>query len=686
MKSRISVVVPVYADWKSLRKCIFSLQKHYSNFNWVDVYFVNDCGPEADVLEKRILRKIRNVENFIYHRNKENLGFVKNCNNAVEYVVTDKESDVLLLNSDTLVTSGFLEEMQRVLYSQDDIGIVNPRSNNATVWSVPMDSRFAFSPKKSYRLWNYTKNQIPDKYLSALCHGFCLLIRREVINKIKLFDEVYGKGYGEENDFAMRAYKKGWLCASANRAFVFHLGSKSFGDETRKELSERNTKILLKRYPDYMDKVREYVSSIKEPYSKHTNTFLLKSAHIFAKSIEYGHYNGYGVMLKKGAKSLLYRAPSPTTVNEKPRVHVWTHQVTYTGAPMVLFNLLREWKKAGLPKNIVYYFPQGAIIDDELLAEIRSEGFKFESANYMTTHFNPGDIVVLNSSAYPDWIYQKIIAQLAAGKLKSLFLYIHEDDDKMLGALNKFSSALKDLINKGLVTVYTPSSNSALNWQKFFNLKKGIYSMPGHITYSKGMFVPKAPDMFNEIDFIIAGSSEPHKGQLGVLYAFINFYNQYYKGNEAKYRDFLLTIAGLKDSGGYYSDFIINASKSLKEKVKLIYNPNLKKMHKAMAESNFTITYSIKDSFSIVTMEGMAFGHPIIRSESSGRQEQLSSGNGWGVSTSEWEKLVDTIEVVLNKDKTSNQKLAKMSTKSIEIAKKNLNTEYRLINDLKKVI
>jgi glycosyltransferase involved in cell wall biosynthesis len=255
----------------------------------------------------------------------------------------------------------------------------------------------------------------------------------------------------------------------------------------------------------------------------------------------------------------------------------------------------------------------------------------------------------------------------------------------MIGALSKFANELKGHMLKGRVTVYAPSSSSATNWQNFFGTNKSIYTMSGHISFSEGMFRPKLPNEFKAINFIIAGSSEPHKGQLSVVYAFINFYNQYYKQDKTNYRDFTLTIAGIKpEAGGYYTDFIINASSSLKEKIKLLYNPDINQMHEAMAGCNFTITYSIKDSFSIVTMEGMAYGHPIVRSESSGRAEQLTPYNGWPVSTKEWEGLVDTIECVLNKEKTSNEELAEMSKKSIEIAKKNHNARYRIIEDIAK--
>jgi GT2 family glycosyltransferase len=155
--------------------------------------------------------------------------------------------------------------MRKVLYSSNNIGAVTSRSNNATIWSVPMTSRLANYRLASYLLYRFIKNRLPYMYITPTIHGFCALIRREVIDKYGLFDEVYGKGYGEENDFAMRITAQGWLCAVANQSFVFHYESRSFGNEVRNMQIEKNEKILLERYPNYRTLVQEYWNNIKEP-------------------------------------------------------------------------------------------------------------------------------------------------------------------------------------------------------------------------------------------------------------------------------------------------------------------------------------------------------------------------------------------------------------------------------------
>lgn len=262
-KPKVSIIVPVYADWETLKLNIESLKKYLGNSEEYSIYYINDCGPESEFLENKIMENISGMTNFYYYKNPKNVGFVKSCNNAA-FNVVDKDTDILLLNSDTKVTEGFAREMKAVLYSEKTIAAVTARSNNATIWSVPMSSKLANKPNASYFLYKILKYKIPEKYITPTVHGFCCLIRRDAIDKYGLFDEIYGLGYAEENDFAMRLRSHGLKCAVSNRSFVFHYESKSFGDEKRREQIKKNEKILLDRYHEYTSLIQEYWNNTKE--------------------------------------------------------------------------------------------------------------------------------------------------------------------------------------------------------------------------------------------------------------------------------------------------------------------------------------------------------------------------------------------------------------------------------------
>jgi GT2 family glycosyltransferase len=684
---KVNIIIPVYDDWSSLKQNLVSVKKHYTNSDHAEVYYVNDCGPQADILEEKIISAINGIKNFHYERNDKNLGFIKSCNNAVFKIVKNKKADILLLNSDTVVTKGFAEEMVRILYSQDDLCAVNPRSNNATVWSVPTDSSLMNKPRKSYRLWKKLKEQIPDKYISPTAHGFCMIIRRDVIDKIGLFDEIYGCGYGEENDFTMRARKAGFKCAAANHVFVFHQGSKSFGNERRSELVRVNSKTLLKRYPEYNELVAQYVSEHYEPKIIRSHSFAYKLFKAFVGFVDYGHVNGYNNAYSKVTSIINNRFFTKKSSVADPKIQVWSHEITKSGAPLVLFDIIQQWRKEdSFPTNINFNFPYGARVDSTLLSELDVDGIHFNEVRMLETHFNNGDIVFINSSGQPYWLYEKVITQLQNGVIKHLYFYIHEDDERTTGATEPYKEDFRLLLNQDKITIYAPSDKSTYNWKKHFNINKNILPMPGHVSFQEKMFKQKSEKDFDNIKFVIAGSREVRKGILNVLHALQTVEKYHIQKQPDKYRNFTLTIVGDDHKYDFHNRFIQNEARYFNERVKLLGNTPHNKLYDILNNSNFTITYSIADSLSMATFEGMAFGHPIIRSESSGLKEQLITGkNGWLVHTSNWGELVDAIEEVLNKDKTSNKKLSQMSHESIKIAENNHISRYVILDDLKRV-
>jgi GT2 family glycosyltransferase len=256
----VTIIVPVYGDWPSLNDCIASLIKYVSDKH--TVLFVNDHGPDYKLIEDSLLKAIKNQKNFQYELNSQNLGFLKNCNNAVLNI--DKTpNDVLLLNSDTIVTEGFLEEIIEVAYSSDTIGTVCPRSSDATIASIPLyprDNEETISPEYSYEIYTSVKDKLPRYSASPVSVGFCFYVKREIINKIGLFDEIFGMGYGEEDDFCMRINRLGYISVIAHQAFVYHMSARSFTAERRAEILSVNAKILEERNPHFNKLIHNYLS------------------------------------------------------------------------------------------------------------------------------------------------------------------------------------------------------------------------------------------------------------------------------------------------------------------------------------------------------------------------------------------------------------------------------------------
>lgn len=254
--------MPIYGDLPSLTQCIKSLIQYLDTENH-KVLLVNDVGPDADAIEDAVLKQIKNKPGFKYERNPANLGFIGTCNRAV-FELDRTKNDILLLNSDTVVTEGFIDEMHKVLYADYKHGAVCPRSNNATITSMPFlrkDGNVDIEREIPYtnKVYDVVKDMLPDYTLSPVAHGFCMLIKRFLIEDFGLFDPIYGLGYNEENDFCMRINQYGFSSIIANKAMVYHLESKSFTSDKKKQLQEKNHKILISRYPYYEHVVADYL-------------------------------------------------------------------------------------------------------------------------------------------------------------------------------------------------------------------------------------------------------------------------------------------------------------------------------------------------------------------------------------------------------------------------------------------
>lgn len=219
-----------------------------------EVLFVNDSPDDAELAAAldEITGAVGEAFAWRIERNLENLGFVRACNKAAAEAV-ERGMDLLLLNSDTVVTPGALAEMARISRLDPMIGFVNPRSNNATLATLPHQDRFRqAAPAEARAGWQEVARRLPELSYVPTAVGFCMLIRWGVLAEFGAFDEIYGRGYNEENDLVMRAGRRGYRAVLANHAFVWHEGGCSFGlnGETA-ALEARNRAILLARYPEY---------------------------------------------------------------------------------------------------------------------------------------------------------------------------------------------------------------------------------------------------------------------------------------------------------------------------------------------------------------------------------------------------------------------------------------------------
>ncbi|UYO05189.1 glycosyltransferase [Paenibacillus sp. PSB04] len=178
--------------------------------------------------------------------NDKNVGFPKGCNQGIELATGD---NILLLNNDVLVSQGWLDLMTDCLYSSIDIGAVGPVTNSAYG-----DQEITASYTTIDEMWGFanTYNAVtkPDWEQKLKLIGFCMLIKREVIEKVGLLDEAFSPGMCEDSDYSFRIMKAGYKNILCRNVFIHHFGSTSFGDmpEQRQQLWNRNRETFEKKW------------------------------------------------------------------------------------------------------------------------------------------------------------------------------------------------------------------------------------------------------------------------------------------------------------------------------------------------------------------------------------------------------------------------------------------------------
>lgn len=211
---KCDIIVPVWNQLAFTKDCIDSIKKNTSGKYGI---IVIDNASDAETKKYLETLKASAALPLKLIRNEENKGFVK----AVNQGLSASDAPLLcLLNNDTLVTKGWLEEMIAVANSSTDIGIVNPSSNN--LGQKPADGEPVALYAEKIR-----QNSGQSVELGAAI-GFCMLIKRDLISKVGLFDEVYGMGNFEDTDFSRKAVKEGYKCVRACGAYVYHRENSSF--------------------------------------------------------------------------------------------------------------------------------------------------------------------------------------------------------------------------------------------------------------------------------------------------------------------------------------------------------------------------------------------------------------------------------------------------------------------------
>lgn len=261
----VDVVVCVHDALDDVRTCLWSLL-HGATRPFHLIVVDDGSGAETAAMLETLAQREPEIE--LIRNDGPEHGYTRAANIGLR---ASTGAHVVLLNSDTVVSPGWLERIVACAESDERIGIVGPLSNAATHQSVPAvteDGRWAVNELPAWLSVDSMAMLVAD--LSGqerpgvpFVNGFCYAITREAIERVGFFDEeLFGSGYCEENDFCIRAREAGFTAALADDAYVFHAKSKSYTAAGRDEVAQRNYKLFLEKHGE--ERVRAMLAELDQ--------------------------------------------------------------------------------------------------------------------------------------------------------------------------------------------------------------------------------------------------------------------------------------------------------------------------------------------------------------------------------------------------------------------------------------
>ena len=245
----VSIIVCVHNALSDVRRCLYSVLT--ATLPPFELILIDDGSDEET---RAFLAGFARQHDATLIRNARAQGYTRAANKGL---ASAEMPWMLLLNSDTVVSDGWLDGMIATAVQHERIGLVGPVSNTASWQSLPSVEAAG----------NWAENPIPaDMQLSEMAglvaaaasrqpidlpflNGFCLMLRRAVLDELGPFDEqAFGAGFGEENDYCIRARKAGWRLVVADDVYVYHAQSRSYSHERRLALAKRADEALARKW------------------------------------------------------------------------------------------------------------------------------------------------------------------------------------------------------------------------------------------------------------------------------------------------------------------------------------------------------------------------------------------------------------------------------------------------------
>ncbi len=246
---KVSIIIPVFNNWKYTYNCLQSLNKNIQGISY-EIIVVDDGSTDETEI---VLGKVGNI---VYIKNEKNLGFVGSCNVGAKVA---KGEYLVFLNNDTSIKKKWLEALLETFQNNKNIGLVGSKliypdgklqEAGGIVW-------------KNENAWNYGRFQNPNdpefNYLKDVdyCSGASIMIPKNVFEKLNGFDPIFSPGYFEDTDLAFRVRQLRLRSVYQPKSELFHFEGISSGNSLKsgmKKYQEINKDKFFARWWDILEK------------------------------------------------------------------------------------------------------------------------------------------------------------------------------------------------------------------------------------------------------------------------------------------------------------------------------------------------------------------------------------------------------------------------------------------------
>ncbi len=253
---KCSIIIPNWNSFKLLKRCLNAISRNTKRKN-IEVIIVDNGSKDGSVEFIKTLDMKFPIKTIF---NDENKGFVVGSNQGM--LEADKDSDICLLNVDAVVQKDWLKNMYETMINFPNAGVVGPLGNE-----VPSGHQ-----KEGY---------VEEDTVSPNLYGYCMLIMRELIDKIGYFDERYEVGGYEDNDYCIRTKLAGYETVISAKSFVKHKAHQVYAlnkiDDEKRTILDRANEIK------YLNKFFRVLLDYSNIYNLYEQEGLAKSEGLIIK-------------------------------------------------------------------------------------------------------------------------------------------------------------------------------------------------------------------------------------------------------------------------------------------------------------------------------------------------------------------------------------------------------------------